>query len=62
MNECEDDPQIQAPRITYLPLLLPTIRKQFLNLVLDQQTKDELKDDEIWFEAEDEQGGGPLKW
>ncbi|GAA5823957.1 hypothetical protein JCM11251_003357 [Rhodosporidiobolus azoricus] len=50
---------IQAPRISYLPLLLPQIRKYFLDLVLDDNSAASLRDEDIWFEAE---GGGPLKW
>ncbi|GAA5982162.1 hypothetical protein JCM11641_000607 [Rhodosporidiobolus odoratus] len=50
---------IQAPRISYLPLLLPQIRKYFLDLVLDDNSAASLNMDGVWFEAE---GGGALKW
>ncbi|GAA6022780.1 hypothetical protein JCM10207_000414 [Rhodosporidiobolus poonsookiae] len=50
---------IQAQRISYLPLLVPQIRKYFLDLVLDDNSAASLRDDDIWFEAE---GGTPLKW
>ncbi|GAA5917267.1 hypothetical protein JCM6882_009268 [Rhodosporidiobolus microsporus] len=50
---------IQAPRISYLPLLIPQIRKYFLDLVLDDNSAASLRNEDIWFEAE---GGAPLKW
>ncbi|BGO99910.1 Autophagy protein 5 [Rhodotorula toruloides] len=49
---------VQAPRIAYLPLLLPQIRKYFVNLVLDDNTAASLRDQDLWFEAD----GVPLKW
>ncbi|GAA6028924.1 hypothetical protein JCM8097_001508 [Rhodosporidiobolus ruineniae] len=50
---------IQAPRISYLPLLIPQIRKYLLELVLDDNSLAGLREEDIWFEAE---GSGPLKW
>ncbi|BGP26655.1 autophagy protein 5 [Rhodotorula toruloides] len=49
---------VQTPRIAYLPLLLPQIRKYFVNLVLDENTATSLRDTDFWFEAD----GVPLKW
>ncbi|GAA5859305.1 hypothetical protein JCM1840_004554 [Sporobolomyces johnsonii] len=51
---------VQAPRISYLPLLLAQVRKQFVDLVLDESTSATLREDQLWFEVEG--GGVPLKW
>ena len=50
--------QIQAPRISYLPLLLPSIRRHLVDLVLDEGAAATLSDDSLWFEA----AGEPWKW
>ncbi|CEQ42391.1 SPOSA6832_04196, partial [Sporobolomyces salmonicolor] len=50
---------VQAPRISYLPLLLAQVRKQFVDLVLDESTSAALREDQLWFEVEG--GGGALK-
>ena len=47
-------PQVQAPRVSYLPLLLPTIRKHLIELCLDESSAAALTDDSLWFEAADE--------
>ncbi|GAA6058193.1 hypothetical protein NBRC10513_002960, partial [Rhodotorula toruloides] len=49
---------VQAPRTAYLPLLLPQIRKYFVNLVLDDNTAASLRDQDLCFKAD----GVPLKW
>ncbi|GAA5938752.1 Atg5p [Sporobolomyces koalae] len=51
---------LEAPRISYLPLILATIRSRFLALVLDEAHLDALKDDQIWFQDSTTQT--PLKW
>ncbi|CAD6888217.1 unnamed protein product [Tilletia controversa] len=48
----------KTPRIAYLPLLLPTLRKYFLESLLDEATLLSLKDDQFWFEY----NGQPLRW
>ncbi|KAK7472871.1 autophagy protein 5 [Stygiomarasmius scandens] len=50
---------IQAPRVSYLPLLMPEIRRFFNELVFDEAAVMELKDDEWWFETSE---GTLLKW
>lgn len=37
--------------MSYLPLLLPTIRKHLVELCLDESSAAALSDDSIWFEA-----------
>lgn len=49
--------QIQAPRISYLPLLLAQVRK-FLEIVLDPSTAASVRDEDLWFDH----AGAPLKW
>ncbi|BGP50550.1 autophagy protein 5 [Rhodotorula kratochvilovae] len=49
---------LQAPRISYLPLVLAQVRKYFLDLVLDDNSAASLRAEELWFEAD----GVPLKW
>jgi autophagy-related protein 5 len=51
--------QIQAPRISYLALLIPEIRKNLCDLVLDETAAAALREEDWWFEAEK---GNPLKW
>lgn len=48
---------IQAPRISYLPLLLAQVRK-FLEIVLDPSTAASVRDEDLWFDH----AGAPLKW
>lgn len=50
--------QIQAPRISYLPLLLPQIRKHLLDLMLDGSTSASIPTDDLWFSYD----GTPLRW
>lgn len=49
---------MQVPRISYLPLLIPEIRKNLLDLVLDDNESALLREDQLWLECEDE----PLRW
>ncbi|KAK0241931.1 autophagy protein Apg5-domain-containing protein [Armillaria nabsnona] len=50
---------IQAPRVSYLPLLMPEIRRFFTDLVFDETSAKDLKDDDWWFDTPD---GTLLKW
>lgn len=50
---------IQAARVSYLPLLVPDIKKFLVDVVLDEEGAKILKEEDWWFEAED---GSPLKW
>lgn len=50
--------QLQVPRISYLPLIIPEIRKNLLDLVLDENTSALLKESNLWLDCERE----PLKW
>jgi len=50
--------QIQTPRISYLPLLLPDIKRHLVEIVLDDPSV--VKEEEWWFE---ESGTGTImKW
>ncbi|KAK0529899.1 autophagy protein 5 [Tilletia horrida] len=48
----------KVPRISYLPLLLPTLRKYFLESLLDEAALLTLKEDQMWFEF----NGQALRW
>ncbi|KAJ7594851.1 autophagy protein Apg5-domain-containing protein [Mycena floridula] len=50
---------MQAPRVSYLPLLMPEIRRFFMDIVFDETAAKDLKDDEWWFETSE---GTLLKW
>ncbi|KAI0055101.1 hypothetical protein BV25DRAFT_1843187 [Artomyces pyxidatus] len=50
---------IQAPRVTYLPLLIPEIKRFLLDVVFDEEAARILKEEDWWFESED---GHLLKW
>ena len=50
---------VQAARVSYLPLLVPDIKKFLVDVVLDEEGGKILKEEDWWFEAED---GSPLKW
>ncbi|KAL1700454.1 autophagy protein Apg5-domain-containing protein [Schizophyllum commune] len=50
---------VQAPRVTYLPLLMPEIKRFLMDVVFDETAAQELKDEEWWFEGE---YGTSLKW
>ncbi|KAK8847342.1 hypothetical protein IAR55_005199 [Kwoniella newhampshirensis] len=59
---------IQAPRYTYLPLLIPEIRENLVELALDDAQLEETDEKNWWFEEEvdDEPGGfagqGACRW
>lgn len=50
---------LQAPRVSYLPLLVPEIKRFLTDVVFDEAAGKVLKEDDWWFEGED---GGVLKW
>lgn len=50
---------IQAPRVSYLPLLMPEIRQYLMDVVFDETVAKTMKDEDWWFETED---GTLLKW
>ncbi|KAI0790719.1 autophagy protein Apg5-domain-containing protein [Abortiporus biennis] len=50
---------IQAPRISYLPLLVPEIRRFLLDVVFDEAASRIIKEEDWWFESED---GTLMKW
>lgn len=50
---------IQAPRISYLPLLVPEIKRFLMDVVFDETAAKSLKDEDWWFESEE---GTLLKW
>lgn len=50
---------IQAPRVSYLPLLMPEIRRFLMDVVFDDTAAKLLKEDDWWFESEE---GALLKW
>jgi autophagy-related protein 5 len=50
---------LQAPRVSYLPLLVPEIKRLLTDVVFDDEGARALREEDWWFEAED---GGLLKW
>ncbi|KAG6878528.1 hypothetical protein C0993_004426 [Termitomyces sp. T159_Od127] len=50
---------IQAPRISYLPLLMPEIRRFLMDVVFDEAAAKLLKEEDWWFESAE---GTVLKW
>jgi autophagy-related protein 5 len=50
---------IQAPRVSYLPLLVPEIRRFLMDVVFDEAAAKTLKEEDWWFESEE---GTLLKW
>lgn len=50
---------VQAPRVSYLPLLMPEIRRFLMDVVFDEAAAKVLKEEEWWFESED---GALMKW
>ncbi|KAH7100397.1 autophagy protein 5 [Auriculariales sp. MPI-PUGE-AT-0066] len=50
---------VQAPRVSYLPLLIQDIKRHLTELVVEDGSSKFLKEDEWWFEAE---GGVLMKW
>jgi autophagy-related protein 5 len=59
---------MQVPRYTYLPLLIPEIRENLVELALDDQAFGETNEKDWWFEEDTELGEGsfapqgPCKW
>ena len=60
---------MHVPRYTYLPLLIPEIRENLVELCLDDEQLESTKEAEWWFEEEargDRQDSfaatGPCKW
>jgi len=50
---------VQAPRVSYLPLLVPDLKRFLSDVVFDDEAARVLNEDEWWFESED---GTLLKW
>lgn len=50
---------IQAPRVSYLPLLVPEIKRFLQDVVFDDEAARLMKEEEWWFESEE---GHLLKW
>ena len=50
---------VQAPRVTYLPLLVPEIKNFLCDVVFDEAGASTVKEEEWWFESED---GVLMKW
>lgn len=50
---------IQAPRVSYLPLLMPELRRFLMDVVFDEAAGKILKEEDWWFESEE---GTLLKW
>ncbi|KAJ7072478.1 autophagy protein Apg5-domain-containing protein [Mycena amicta] len=50
---------MQAPRVSYLPLLMPEIRRFLMDVVFDENAAKSLKEEDWWFESDD---GTLLKW
>jgi len=50
---------MQAPRVSYLPLLMPEIKKFLMDVVFDEAAAAVLKEEDWWFESEE---GTLLKW
>ncbi|PIL33851.1 hypothetical protein GSI_03557 [Ganoderma sinense ZZ0214-1] len=50
---------IQAPRVSYLPLLVPEIKRFLMDVVFDEAAARVIKEEDWWFESEE---GSLLKW
>ncbi|KAH9917865.1 autophagy protein Apg5-domain-containing protein [Epithele typhae] len=50
---------IQAPRVSYLPLLVPEIKRFLMDVVFDEAAARTMKEEDWWFESEE---GATLKW
>lgn len=50
---------MQAPRVSYLPLLMPEIRRFLMDVVFDEAAAKVVKEEDWWFESEE---GTLLKW
>lgn len=49
---------MQVPRYTYLPLLIPEIRENLVEIALDDQQFAETDEREWWFEEDPEKAEG----
>ncbi|KAH9040835.1 autophagy protein Apg5-domain-containing protein [Lactarius hengduanensis] len=50
---------LQAPRVSYLPLLIPEIKRFLQDVVFDDEAARTMKEEDWWFESEE---GHLLKW
>lgn len=50
---------VQAPRVSYLPLLIPDLKRFLMDVVFDEAAARTIKDEDWWFESDD---GNLLKW
>ncbi|OCH85706.1 hypothetical protein OBBRIDRAFT_838764 [Obba rivulosa] len=50
---------LQAPRVSYLPLLVPEIKRFLTDVVFDDAAARAMKEEDWWFESDD---GALLKW
>ena len=50
---------VQAPRVSYLPLVVPEIKRFLMDVVFDETAARGLKEEDWWFESEE---GSLLKW
>ncbi|TCD59892.1 autophagy protein 5 [Steccherinum ochraceum] len=50
---------IQAPRVSYLPLIVPELKRFLLDVVFDEAAARIMKEEDWWFESEE---GSLLKW
>jgi len=50
---------VQAPRVGYLPLLVPEVKRFLTDIVFDSAAAKAMKEEEWWFESED---GLLMKW
>lgn len=50
---------MQAPRVSYLPLIVPEIKRFLMDVVFDEAAAKVLKEEDWWFESD---GGILLKW
>jgi autophagy-related protein 5 len=59
---------MQVPRYSYLPLLIPEIRENLVELALDEEKLGDTDEKDWWFEEEPSEGTGgfasqgPCKW
>lgn len=54
-----DSHYIQAPRISYLPLIIPEIKRFLADLVFDENATKTMKEEDWWFENDE---GTLMKW
>lgn len=50
---------VQAPRVSYIPLLVPEIKRFLTDIVFDGAAAKAVKEEDWWFESED---GVVMKW